>query len=147
VFESGRQCLPLEIDRDELQRLWNRNGRRLQALELPGLSRGMVHFKHSQISGIRVTVSKRVEAGAENDVLRHVLLNGLGQLLFGVPAAGHHEGAKRSSKRVFAFSWTGAQFLGRLSPNNRYGQGIVEDFGLVKKLVGGASNGEFVRFG
>jgi hypothetical protein len=54
------------------------------------------------------------------------------------------KGAKRSSKRVFAFSWTGAQFLGRLSPNNRYSQGIVEDFGLVKKLVGGASNGDFV---
>jgi hypothetical protein len=92
---------------------------------------------------MRVTASKRVEAGAENDVLRHVLLNGLGQLVFGVPAAGYHEGAKRSSKRVFAFSWTGAQFLGRLSPNNRYAQGIVEDFGLVKKLVGGASNGGF----
>jgi hypothetical protein len=36
---------------------------------------------------MRVTASKRVEAGAQNDVLRHVLLNGLGQLVFGAPAA------------------------------------------------------------
>ena len=49
---------------------WNRDARRLQALELPCLSSGMIDFKDSQISRMRIAVGKRVEAGAENNILR-----------------------------------------------------------------------------
>jgi hypothetical protein len=49
------------------------------------------------------------------------------------------------AKGVFGFSWTGASFSAASAPNIGTARGIVEDFGLVKKLVGGASQSNFVR--
>jgi hypothetical protein len=90
---------------------------------------------------MRITVSKRVEARAENDVLRHALSIASWSSAYRLRATMKARNARAQCVWVF---WTGAQFLGRLRPKNRYGQGIVEDFGLIKKLVGGASNGDFV---
>jgi hypothetical protein len=105
----------------------------------------MVHFKHLQISCMRVAAGKGIQSGAEDDVLRHALLDSLRQLVFSIPAPCRHKRTKGASHRVIAFFGTGAQFLGGFRSDNRHGQGIVEDFGLVKKLMGGASESNLVR--
>jgi hypothetical protein len=89
---------------------------------------------------MRVAVGEGVEAGAENGILRDALLDGFRQLVFGIPAPCRHKRAKGASNRVLAFVRTGAQFLRGVGPDYRQGQGTVEDFGLLKKLVGGAAN-------
>ena len=102
----------------------------------------MVHFKHSQISGIRVTVSKRVEAGAENDVLRHVLLNGLGQLVFGVPAAGHQKGAEGDGQGFMEPGGGLAQLFRILAAEDRDRERILQDQGAgIVDLVRGPAEG------
>jgi hypothetical protein len=94
---------------------------------------------------MRVAVSERIQAGAENNVLRHALLDRLRQLIFRIPAPRRHERTKGASNRVLTFVRIGLQFVSRLNSYNRHGKGIVKDFRLVKKLVRGASDGNLVR--
>ena len=88
---------------------------------------------------MRAAIGRGIEAGAEDNALRYAMLDGDRQLIFRISAPCRHERAKGASNRVIALFWTGAQFLGRFRSDNRHGQRIVEDFGVFKKLMGGAS--------
>ena len=104
----------------------------------------MIDLKHPKLS-MRTAVGECIEAGAQDNVLPHAPLDGLRQLVFCVAAPCHHKRTKGASNGVIAFFRTGKQLLGCFGSHDRHGQGIVEDSGLVKKLVGGASEGNLVR--
>jgi hypothetical protein len=116
----------------------------LQSLKLPCLRSRMIKLEHSQPT-MRAAIGRRIQAGSQDDVLRDSLLDGFRQLIFGIPGPCHHERAKRAGNGVIAFFRASKQLLGRFGPDDRHGQGIVEDLGLVKKLVGGASESNLVR--
>src|SRR5580693_1395723 len=133
-----RQSLPLEVNGHEGQSRRNRNARRLQLLALPGLRRGMIHFKHPQ-PGMRIAISKRVESRAENHVLPHAPRDGASQLVLGIAAARRHERPKRPRKSMGLFRIR-SQLFGRFRPNNPQRQRIVEHPGMVQQLMCSPAN-------
>src|ERR1700691_133877 len=89
LLKPIRQRLPLEVDSHESQRLRNRNAGSLQLLTLPRLGRGMIHLKHTQPC-MRIAISKRIKAGAEDHVLPHAVHDAACQFVLGIAATRRH---------------------------------------------------------
>jgi hypothetical protein len=91
-------------------------------------------------------VGEGVEAGAEQDVLGDAALDGLGEQVFGIAAAGDQEGAQADgewARLVGRIAAGGAFNLGSVGAEDSDGDGIVEDQGRsVVELVGGAAHGD-----
>jgi hypothetical protein len=65
----------------------------LEEFALPLLGGGVVDLEDAE-AGVGVAVGEGVEACAEEDVLGDTVADGLGELVFGVAAAGYKEGAE-----------------------------------------------------
>ena len=84
---------------------------------------------------MRIPVSERIEASAQNHILNHSALDRCTQLIFGKPAAHRHE-SPQIPRDVFAISrLRGVQFRGCFGANNRARNGIVEHSGMIENLV------------
>ena len=103
LFKCRRQRLPLEIDWNKSHRLRHSNARGLQPLTLPALRSRVVHLKNAQIR-IRITVSKSIEAGAENHTLLDAPLDRTGQLVLGIAAARGQECPKQPCCCALSFA-------------------------------------------
>ena len=86
---------------------------------------------------IRTAIGKRIETGAEHDILRDALFHGFSELVFGKPAASGHKRTEGSGDRVrFAIAVDG-EFATEQMHRNR----IVENAGMIEYLVNSAAMG------
>src|SRR5579872_4790454 len=99
----------------------------------------MVDLEDMQF-GVRIAVGERIEACAQNHKLSDSLRDGLGQFVFGITAAGSHEGAEGARKSMVLFR-VGTKVLRGFRADNAQGKRIVEHSGMVMELMGGAANG------
>jgi hypothetical protein len=67
------------------------------------------------------------------------MLDGAGEFVFGEAAAGGHEGAERTGKSVMLLG-IGAERCRGFGTDDPQRQRIVEDFGVVEKLMRGPAN-------
>ncbi len=73
--------------------------RACELLALPLLRGGRIDFEHAQAIGKRIAIRKRVQTGAEHDVLRNAARNRRGQRVLGEAAADRHERAQAPGRR------------------------------------------------
>ena len=104
---------------------------------LPLLGGGEVDFKDAEL-GEGVAAGEGIEARAEDHVLAQAGGDGLGEMVFGVAAAGGHEAAEVAGHGV------GSAFEIALiaGADEADGDGIVEDGRMVHELVRGAADGD-----
>lgn len=93
--------------------------------------------------GVGVAVSEGVESGAEQDVLGDAALDGVGESVFGVAAAGDEEGAQGDGVGLVEAGGGLAEFFGVVGAEDGDCDGVVEDEGAsVVDLVSGATKGD-----
>lgn len=92
---------------------------------------------------MRIAVGKSIKSGAKDNVLSDALCDGAGEFVFGVATPRRHEGTESARKGVVLFR-VGSKFLRRFGADNKQGQGIVKNPGLVKKLMRRPANGDAV---
>ena len=141
--ESGRrkpigQRLLFEVDGHEGQRRWNRNACRLQLFTLPSLSGGVIHFEYPQ-AWVRIAIGKGIQSSAQHHVLRDTIPYRAGEFVLGVAAARRHERTECTGKRV-VLSRIGSQLFLSFKADDAQSQRIVENPGLVQKLVRSPAN-------
>ncbi len=90
-----------------------------------------------------IAIGEGIESGAEQDVLLDSIGDGAGEIIFGVAAAGDEMGAH--GDREWPFAWGTAEFLGVGWTEDRDGDRVREDQGLVVKLVSGATQSDAER--
>jgi len=90
--------------------------------------------------GVGVAVGEGVEACSEEDVLGDAASYGVGELIFGVAAAGDEEGAEGEGEGLVELGG-GAVDFGKVGfAEDGDGDGVVEDEGRgVIELVGGSA--------
>lgn len=89
-------------------------------------------------------VRKGIETGAEQYVLPHSSLIGLGQRVLREPAADGNESSEKVGGICVPIA-ARAQFLLGLSSNDGQSQRIGEDLGVIQELMGGAMQGRPLR--
>src|ERR1700744_2346113 len=78
------------------------NGRLAEQIALPELSGGKIDLEDPEMRE-GIAIGECVEASAEEDVLGEAFFDGCGEIVFGIAAAGRHEGAEDAGSGVALF--------------------------------------------
>jgi hypothetical protein len=129
LLQPDTEKLRLKVKGSESHLRWDLDASLPESCAFPCLGGGMIHFKDMQSGrSQRITVSERVESRAQHDILANSPLNGCGELILGVAAAGGDECSEGARKGRLGLS-DGV----RAGDRNR--QRIVEDRWFILDLM------------